>query len=841
MPARMQTLSLYELANITDGRLLGAGNVFSIGSVTIDSRRVGSHALFVALKGERFDGHDFVDHAFANGAQAALVSDVWFNRVKPPVTDRTWVVVEDTLKALQALGRWWRGIFPGLVVAVTGSNGKTIVKDALVELLAPAVPCAGSVGSWNSQMGVPLALLQMPLDVQTWVCEAGVSRIGEMDPLERILRPNFGILTNVGMAHIAGFGSREAIAREKMRLFSGISENGWVLVPAGEPLLAPLLDSLRCRVYRVGGAASSAGIPCLTEVHPGPGALFGRLCFPDGGMHVVGLPTLSRELVCDLEMAIAAAWLLGTPPEDIVRGIPALRMGPTRMEIWRSPFGATLINDACSSDPISVESALRTLNSVASGPGRKIFVFGGMRELGEQSLQAHAHIGELAARHGVDWLILPESPPLDETAQAFERHAPAGLVLRYAKSRELTALLQNRVESNDTLLFKGPRGNDIAAVAREVFEAIAPNRLVVDLEAIAENIRIFRRLVGPNRLILAMIKALGYGSDMPRLSLELERMGVDMLGVSTPDEGTQLRRLGCRVPILVMIATPEEAGKIVRHRLTPVITSENLVDPVAQEAARWGRVVDVHIKVDTGMGRMGILPERLDALLSRVMSHSSLRITGLMTHFGCADDPREDALTREQMARFERAQALLHRRGLQDFVSHAAATSAAIRFPQAHYDMVRIGLGLYGLYPGEAAQTVQLRMAVALVTRIVDVREPAPGSRLGYGGTFVVPETGARIGLVPMGYHDGIPWTLGNRGRLWVAGKEAPIVGRVSMDSLMLDITHLPEAQRGSDVLVFGQHEGTCVRPEAVAAETGTIVYELLTRIGPRVQRIFRG
>lgn len=835
----MQTLSLYELANITDGQVLGAGNVFSVSSVTIDSRRVGHHALFVALQGEHYDGHDFVEHAFSNGAQAAMVSRTWFDRTRPTVAHHSWIVVDNPLRALQRLGRWWRDRYCGFLVAVTGSNGKTIVKDALVELLAPVVSCTGTVGSWNSQFGVPLALLQLPHDVQTWVCEAGVSRIGEMEPLQRILKPNFGILTNVGLAHIAGFGSREAIAREKMKLFSEISQNGWVLVPANEPLLKPILGALQCQVYTVG--SQNTALPCLTEIHPGVGKLFARLCFPDGTVHVVGLPTVSRELTVDLEMAIVAAWLLGASADDIIRGIGALRMGPTRMEIWRSPQGVTLINDACSSDPISVEAALRTLNTVSTGPGRKFFIFGGMRELGERTLQEHHHIGELAAYHGVDWLILPEGGPLDETAIAFQQHANSGRVWRYTRARELTAILQNQVASNDTLLFKGPRGNDIASLASELFDAIAPNRLIVDLEAIAENIRIFRKCIGPNRQILAMIKALGYGSDMPRLSLELERMGADMLGVSTPDEGAQLRHLGCRVPILVMLATPEEVGKILRYRLTPVISGENLVETIVREAKKWGKIVNVHIKVDTGMGRMGIALNRLDAVIARLVGIPELRITGLMTHFACAEDPREDMFTHTQIERFEQARAIVHSHGLNDLISHAAATSATIRFPQAHYDMVRIGLGLYGLYPGQAVRELPLRMAVSLVTRIVDVRDMPAGARLGYGGSFVVPKGGARIGLVPMGYYDGIPWALGNRGTLHVAGQPVPIVGRVSMDSLMIDITQVPQAQRGSDVLVFGQLDGMCVRPEDVAAETGTIVYELLTRIGPRVQRIFRG
>ncbi len=838
----MQSLSLYELANLTDGQLLGAGNVFTIGSVSTDSRRMRAHALFVALPGARCDGHDFVDQAFSGGAVAALVSRKWHASRPPEETaalDRTYVVVEDPLRALQDLGRWWRQRYPGLVVAVTGSNGKTIVKDALVELVSSVMPCAGSVGSYNSQMGVPLALLQMPADAQVWVSEAGVSRTGEMERLERMLRPNFGVLTNVGLAHLAGFGSREAIAREKMRLFLDIPETGWVLVPRGEPLLEPLVGALRCRVLEYGGDCDE--LPYFCEMHPAPGGLSVRVRFPDGSAHPVLLPTPSRELASDLEAATCAAYLLGVPPAELVRRLPALAPAQTRMEIWHSPFGTTLINDACSADPISVEAALRTLNGVASALGKKIFVFGGMRELGDRGIEAHVHIGELAAMHGVDLLVLPEAPQLDATADAYRAHALHPEVVRYARPRELTVRLQHKVRSGDTILFKGPRGTDIAGIAHQVFEAIAPNRLVVDLEAIAENVRIFRGLVGPDRQILAMIKALGYGSDMPRLSLELEKMGVDQLGVSTPDEGAALRRLGARLPILVMIGAPEEAGKLVRYRLTPVIASESLIEPLAAEAQQWGRVIDVHLKVDTGMGRMGILPARLPAVVARVLKTPGLRVTGLMTHFGCADDPAEDAFTRQQLERFAAARDELRRQGVNDFTAHAAATSAAVRFPEAHHDMVRIGLGLYGLYPSEAVRRLELRMAVSLVSRIVEVRELAAGARLGYGGTFVVPEGGARIGLVPMGYHDGVPWTLSNRGELWVAGKPAPIVGRVSMDSLMLDITAIPEAERGSDVLVFGAHEGMVVRPEEVAARTDTIVYELLTRIGPRVQRIFRG
>ncbi len=834
----MNPVSVYELANITKGQIAGPGNVFSVDSVSTDSRRIPANALFVALPGNHHDGHDFIGHAFANGASAALVSRPWAATHGSGLT-RTCIVVDDPLVALQDLGRWWRRRFDGKVVAITGSNGKTIVKDALVELVSSSLSCAGTIGSYNSQLGVPLALLRMPREADVWVVEAGVSGMGEMERLQRMIDPDAGILTNIGMAHIAGFGSREAIAREKIRLFSGIPSTGWILLPEGEPLISPLVNSLKGKIAFFGGR--SADLPVFGEMHAAVGGMFARMVFPDGQTHAVILPTPSRELALDLEAAAAAAWLLGVSPEEIARRITDIRPGQTRMEIWHSPFGATLINDACSSDPISVEAALRTLNTVSQAVGRKIFVFGGMRELGELGAREHAHIGELAAVHGVDTLVLPEDSLLDATAEAFAEHALHPEILRYSRPRELTGQLQNRVQESDTILFKGPREHDIARIAHEVFEAIAPNRLIVDMDAIAENVGIFRRIIGGRRL-LAMIKALGYGSDMPRLSLELEKMGVDMFGVSTPDEGARLRRSGTRLPILVMICMPEEARKLVRHRLTPIISGEGLIEPLSAEASSWGRTVEVHLKVDTGMGRMGIPLDRLAQVVQRVQRTPYLAISGLMTHFGCADDPLEDGFTRRQIELFEEARDILLRAGLHDFTAHAAATAATVRFAESHFDMVRIGLGLYGLYPSATIREhANLRMAISLVSRIVEVRNLPAGARIGYGGTFVVPAWGARIGLVPMGYHDGIPWNLSNRGRVWVQGHPAPIVGRVSMDSLMVDITDVPGAERGADVLVFGRHGGVEVRPEEVATGTDTIVYELMTRVGPRVQRIFHG
>jgi alanine racemase/UDP-N-acetylmuramoyl-tripeptide--D-alanyl-D-alanine ligase len=343
---------------------------------------------------------------------------------------------------------------------------------------------------------------------------------------------------------------------------------------------------------------------------------------------------------------------------------------------------------------------------------------------------------------------------------------------------------------------------------------------------------------------MGMVKALGYGSALVELPQVLAQLGLDWLGVAAPDEGVALREKGIAQPLLALLCSPQEARKIVEHRLTPAVHSFDLVAPLATAAQAQGEILDVHLKVDTGMRRLGVMPEQLPDLARQVTETGWLTVTGVMTHFGCAENPAQDDLTRAQLARFREAVAEVKGMGHTDIISHAAATGAAARFPESHFDMVRIGLGLYGLYPSPAvaqAPNLRLELAVSLVTRLLEVRTYSRGDRIGYGATYEVPRDGFRAGILPFGYHDGLPRCLSNRGFVLVNGQRAPLVGRVSMDSAVLDLSKIPEAQPGTEVLVYGKHGGHELRPEEVAAQADTISYELLTRIGPRVQRVFIG
>jgi alanine racemase len=375
-------------------------------------------------------------------------------------------------------------------------------------------------------------------------------------------------------------------------------------------------------------------------------------------------------------------------------------------------------------------------------------------------------------------------------------------------------------------------------------DAMAPNRLVVDLGAVAGNIASFRRASGSATRIMAMVKAVAYGSDLVRLSSWLSGAGVDQLGVSTADEGAELRRAGLQLPILVTLPTAEEAEKLARFDLTPALYSFALVEPLAAAAAALrpaDRPLAVHLKLDTGMHRVGVEPRQAVELARRATA-AGLHVTGVMTHLASADDPAADADTRRQLALFDEAREALAAAGFSDLLSHAAATAAAARFPAARYDMVRLGLGLYGINPSPAVESaIRLQLAVSLLSRIAEVRTLSRGDRVGYNGTYQVEAESLRAGVLPLGYHDGVPWSLSNRGIALVGGRPAPILGRISMDSLIVDLSAVPDAKASDEALLFGTHHGAVLRPEDVAARAGTIPYELLARLGPRIQRVYVG
>ena len=825
------------LADLLGGELRGSLPVSPLRAVRIDSRRVDGGDLFFALAGRRRDGHDFAPAALAAGAALVVVRRGW-----PALTDGVAaggavLEVDDPLAALQALAAWYRRQHIQRVVAITGSNGKTVVTNALTTLLASRWRVAASPGSWNSQVGVPLAVLATPAGTEIGVFEAGVSTPGEMERLAAILQPDCGVVVNIGLAHIAGFGSREVTAREKLRLFRDVPPEGWVILP-DDPLVKAV--ALPCRRLQAGLDDPREGIrrPCAVGT---------VLTLDFGGrIETLTVRTRSAPLLDDLVIAISAARQLAVPVEEVLAALADHRFGPTRMETWRTPEGITIINDTAADDPLSVQAALEAVAAAPEEGGRRLFVFGGMNELGEREASEHALIGRLAAERGFSQLLLLPHPAREHTAAAWRALRPETPPLALTDTSELREKVRHLARRGDTLLLQGAAQRGLAVAACAIWESMAPRRFLVDLGAIRENLARFRALCGPDVAILAVLKAWAYGTELARMGCALQESGVDWIGVSAADEGATLRRAGVHLPILVLLMDGDEVDKAVRWRLTPVVYSLAFARSLVESLRQRHASCDVHLEIDSGMGRLGVAPEEALTAARLLRGSGVTRLSGLMTHLASADDPAADPDSQEQLRRFEAAVAAIRAEageGDPPLLRHAAATAGAVRFPEARFDMVRLGLGLYGIHPSAAvAETMDLSLAVAFVSRLAQVALWPRGQRIGYGGTYVIEAERQRVGIVAVGYNDGVPWRSANRGEVMVQGRRVRVLGRVSMDSMAVDLDPVPEAAVGDEVLILGSHEGQTLRPEEVAQRAGTIPYELLVNIDSRrVQRLFQG
>ncbi len=830
----MDQISLDEFSRHIDGRLIDGGTAM-VARIAVHSSRVRSGSAFFALAGTQVDGHTFVEQAHANGAVAAVVSHR--RAAEVPSGLLPLVVVDDPLYALQGLAAWWRSQLQGTVIATVGSVGKTITKDALVHVATSAGYAYGSPGSYNSQLGVALALLECPRNCSIAVIEAAATAVGEMSRLRDIIRPNHVVLTNLTKRHASAFGDRETHAREILSIATGMDATGWLL-------FGTLRDELASIAHETSDAAQfvrngSNLMPRFSAAERTRDGLTTHVVFPGGTTGKLSIRNPSEEILFDVELAISAAWLLGVDAPAVLSAVAAYTPVATRMEIWQSPGGATLVRDLATGDSVALESALRTARNFRGDTGRTIAVLGDPLAQGTASTARSLGQSLAGSADAVYGLELPTHHLIAESVRRANSSVPVDLFDDIASLRDH---LLDTLHHGDVALIEPSRVATIADVSSALMDAMATTRLNIDLSAIESNVMAIRRLIGPATSVMAVVKARAYGTSSAHISscLRLQEAGVDFLGVAAADEGVDLRRAGIGVPILVLLGTPEEIDKMVLHRLTPLVYSPEMLEAVVAAAERVESPLPVHLEVDSGMHRTGFLPEEAISALRRIRDVRTVRLEGLMTHLGCAEIVKDDAYTLEQLARFQDVVDAAYSLGFADFIRHAANTAATIRFPSSHFDMVRIGLGLFGLYPSAATrELVPFVPAVSLVSRIVETYPIEPGERVGYGGTFRAPVGGTRIGVVPAGYDDCLPRAFSNFGHVIVAGKRCPIIGSISMDSMTIDLSRAPEADVGSDVVIYGRQGEVEISIENVAKAIGTIPWELMTSIGTRVQRIF--
>ena len=782
---------LSRIAAICGGKFRGCDTV--VRSVVTDSRsltcELGCSPMFVALRGANHDSHDFIAQMYDRGVRAFVVE-----REVEPLPGCGYAVVGNAIEALQSLAAYHRAHFKGTVVGITGSNGKTVIKEWIAEELPAGMKFYRSPKSYNSQLGVPLSVLMLEGDEELAIFEAGVSQPGEMERLERIIRPDVAIFTSIGDAHQEHFVSLEQKCDEKMILARSASKI--IYHSHYEPL--GRMIAMRYAARKPIDAAR----------------------FPEVPQAVVGNAASRRN--AQIVEAFCAAMNYAAPTFSAA---PHVAM---RLEVKDGINDSILINDAYNLDLNSLALALDYLHNVALGR-RCTLVLSDIAQSGLSDDELYGRVAGMVARAGIDFLV-GIGPKLRRYAALF------GCEKRfYASTDECIERLGRDAVAGRAVLLKGARDYRFEKLAHALSRQSHTTVLEVDLDAMTRNLNHFRSKLRFGTKLVAMVKAGSYGAGDFEVAQLLQHQGVDYLAVAFADEGVLLRERGITMPIVVLNADAGSFEQMIANRLEPEIYSFRSLEAFAAAATHAGEThYPIHVKLDTGMHRLGFVEEEIARLAQVLAALAEVKVASVFSHLNCSDMPEEDAYTRGQIARYDRMSRTLADALGYPVIRHTANSAAIDRFPEAQFDMCRLGLGLYGF---GWQHNPELRPVSTLRTRIVQIKHLPAGDTVGYGraGKLTRPTVTATI-LV--GYADGLDRHLGcGRWSVLVAGKPAPIVGRICMDSCMIDITDIEGVREGDEAVIFSPTPGN--DPESMARVLDTIPYEIMTSVSARVKRIY--
>lgn len=781
-----------------------------------DSRSVAapSVSLFFALPGKHRDGHRFLSDLYAQGIRQFVVNQA-INPQKFP--EANILKVANTFDALQQLAAHHRARFHIPVVGITGSNGKTVVKEWLAQLLSPDFDLVRSPKSYNSQIGVPLSVWQMQ-DRNTFaIFEAGISQPGEMARLEKIIRPSIGVFTNLGPAHQEGFTSDEEKLSEKMRLFAHsdliVCESRWAKACPGMPFFT----------------WSMHGEPADLQVQSMENLLSGGVrisAFARQKPSSLALPFSDPASIENALNCWAVLLLLGIPTEEIERRMWRLEPVEMRLEVKAAIHGCTLINDAYSNDLASLRLALQFARQQA-GTGNITLILSDILQSGQSREVLWKEVSDIVQTQKVGRFlgigteitsILPHLPASVEAVfypdtEAFLEHIPAH---EFRK---------------ETILLKGARAFAFERIARRLEQKAHKTVLEVNLSALAQNLKTYQRLLQPATKMMVMVKAEGYGAGSAQVAKLLEFNQVDYLGVAYADEGISLREAGVNLPILVLNPEPASFDALWRFRLEPEVYSLEMLAEIAAFAS-GDKNLSIHLKLDTGMHRLGFEAADIPALLEKLRNWPQLRVASVFSHLSASDAPQHDEFTRHQAAVFLEMYAQISTALGYAPLRHLCNTGGIERWPDLHFDMVRLGIGLYGI----GGKKVKLQTVNALKASISQIKTIPAGETVGYNRNSGPLDAPKRIATISIGYADGLlRGAGGGRFAASVRGQRAPTVGNICMDMTMLDITQIPQARVGDEVTIFGENPPV----QDLADCLQTIPYEIFTNVSDRVKRVY--
>ncbi len=802
----------------------------------LDSRKLtypGS-SIFIALVSDRRDGHQYIPELYRRGLRNFIVS------LPPVIADfplANFILVRDTMQALHLLTASHRQKFKIPVIGITGSNGKTVVKEWLFQLLQEDYHIVRSPKSYNSQIGVPLSVWMLNPSHTLAIFEAGISQPGEMTNLEKIIRPDIGIFTNIGQAHDEGFLNIRQKINEKLFLFT----HSRVLIYCRDH------QELNDCVLQFHNQMRSPGDPRSLEllswsakteadlqvhtVEKSAGQTLIAATFRKKRMEI-RIPFLDDGSIENAIHCWCLMLYLGIDPSRIASRMEKLGRVAMRLELKAAINHCSLINDSYNSDLGSLTIALDFLQQQKQHPARTL-ILSDILQSGKPEPELYGEVADLLQKKKVHRLV-GIGPSITAQKALFEKNGILQTSF-YPGTPEFIRGFSPDLFHDETILLKGARVFEFERIGRLLEQKAHQTVLEINLTALTDNLVQYRMLLKPSTKIMVMVKAFSYGSGSFEIANLLQFLGVDYLAVAYADEGVELRKAGITLPIMIMNPEPVAYPAIISWKLEPEIYSLNQASRFLSELKKSGETgFPVHIKLDTGMHRLGFDPSEVSALSSLLHEDSRIRVASVFSHLAASEDPEQDRFTEEQGNLFLQMSQRLAQGIGYPVIRHISNTSAIERHPDLQLEMVRLGIGIYGIDHARVIQD-RLRNVSTLKTTVAQVKTVAAGETVGYGrGGKLLRDS--RIATVGIGYADGYSRRLGNgTGHMLVQGNAAPVVGQVCMDMTMLDVTGIPDVKEGDEVLVFGED----LPLRQLAEWAGTIPYELLTGISQRVKRVY--
>lgn len=791
-----------------------------------DSRSLSfpEETLFFALVTGRGNGHRYIAELYRRGVRHFVVSERPSPEALQAMTDANFLVVTDTLTALQLLTEKHRAQYDIPVVGITGSNGKTVVKEWLSILLGADFRVTRSPRSYNSQIGVPLSVWQMDENTDVALIEAGISQHHEMKRLRTIIRPTIGVLTNIGGAHQENFSSLQDKCTEKLDLFRDCE----IIIYNGDneevcKCVDHTLHSAREIAWSRIDSEKPLFITSVTKTTKDTTIAYLHLGMP--GKYTI--PFTDEASVENSIHCLAVCLYLLLPADRIAERMALLEPVAMRLEVKEGKNGSTLINDSYNADIASLDIALDFMARRPEREGReRVLILSDLLQTGQSSRSLYRKVATLVESRGIE-RIIGIGPELKASESRFGiKKSFYATTEDFLKSEELQELRRSLI------LVKGSRSFGFERIAEQLALKVHETTLDIDLGAMVDNLNHYRGMLAPSVKTVCMVKAFAYGAGFYEIAKTLQDHRVDYLAVAVADEGEQLRKVGITANILVMNPELTAFKTIFDNNLEPEIYSFALLEAMIHACEREGYMhYPIHIKIDTGMSRLGFRPDEMPRLIERLSRQQAVIPRSVFSHFTGSDSSDFDAFTHQQAARFAEAATTLQAAFPHKILRHICNSAGIERFPEYHFDMVRLGLGLYGISP---VDNRLLHPISTLRSTILQIHEVPETETVGYSrrGQLTRP---SRIASVPIGYADGLNRRLGNgRGYCLVSGQQAPYVGNICMDVCMIDVTDIA-CREGDSVEIFGPQ-----LPVTQLAEwLDTIPYEVLTGISTRVRRVY--